>query len=70
MDTTGEPNHDCRQAYALNAGVTCRFLAEDLHDWCHFTLAEPAGLTIRLGSFVAQQGQVAAFYGNCDAYVF
>lgn len=70
VNTMGEPNNDCRQAYALNTGVLYQFLAEDLHDWYDFTLAEPGDLTIRLTDFVPLAGQIAVFRGDCDAYVF
>jgi hypothetical protein len=69
--TWGEPNNHCREAHAISTRATYFFLAEDLHDWYHFTLLEPGEVTVRLGNFVPQEGQLAVWRGeSCDTTVF
>jgi hypothetical protein len=69
--TWGEPNNSCREAHAISSGSTHFFLAEDTHDWYHFTLSEPGEVTVRLSNFVPLEGQIAVWRGeSCDATVF
>lgn len=70
-DDAGEPNDDCTRAFPLLTDNTYAFMAEDAHDWYHFSLSQSVQLSIHLTHFTPRHGQIAIFAGpTCSDATF
>lgn len=66
----GEPNDACSQAYPVEINQPHQFLAENVHDWYHFSLDAPSNITIKLTEFEPIAGQITIWKGSCGNLTF
>jgi hypothetical protein len=63
----GEPNNGICRALPIMTNNTYFYLADDANDWYRFTLESPANVKVSLSNFLATEGQLIIFTGNCSS---
>lgn len=62
LDISDEPNNSCGQAFPIAVNKDLFFLAEDMHDWYRFDLANATNnLVVELTNFVPVAGQMIVY---------